>query len=287
MEEVKPKSFYEYGDYRQLLKDLFVENKLKNKKFSHRFLAKQAGFVAPNFIKLVMDGKSNLSEESIEKVGKAFKFNRDEMHFFKHLVLLNQAASSEERQIHAQEILRSKGYKKIHPLNEAQYNFYSNWYFVPVRELVGFPGFVEDPEWIANSITPAITAAQAMKALEELQKLGLLDRNPEGKLIQSNKNLATLDEVTSTYIAQWHREMMKKASESIDLFSREKRDISSVTLGMSKESINKVKELTQKFRKELVELVAGDASCDAVYQLNLHLFPLAEVSKKDGHDKKN
>jgi uncharacterized protein (TIGR02147 family) len=279
------KSIFEFDDYRELIKALFERNKLADKKFSYRYFAKRAGFVSHSFLQFVVDGKSDLSAESIEKFAKGFKMNREEAHFFKHLVLHNQAKTADEKQLHAREILRSRSYRRLHPLSNAQYNFYGHWYFVPIREIVNFPNFREDPEWIAKTIVPNITPEQARGALRDLLELGLLVRNGAGKLVQSNPLVSTADEVVSSAIAQWHKDMMKRAAESIDRFNRDERDISGVTIGVTKAKIGIIKERIQKFRKELVDVISGETACDAVYQLNLHFFSLADAKLGDGNEK--
>lgn len=183
--------------------------------------------------------------------------------------------------MHAREILQSRGFRKTHPLTEAQYNYYSSWYFVPIRELAGLAGFKEDPHWISKRVMPEITPLEAKKALETLIKLGLLERSVEGKLVQSNIVVATPDEVVSSFVAEYHREMAKKAGESIDRVQRDKREISSMTMGMSEGTAVKVKEMIQKFRQEVVDVVLRDQGADTVYQLNFHLFPLARMLGKE------
>ena len=203
--------------------------------------------------------------------------NKPESLFFKNLVLFNQAATGGERQKFAREILSSHKYKKIHPLSEAQFNYYSQWYFIPVRELVAMPSFREDPLWIAKQVIPKIGPEKAKKALEELYKLGLLVRNSEGKLTVVSSNISTSDEVASFSVAQFHKEMMKKAMESIDSINREKREISSLTMGVSEKTAKKIKERIQSFRKEIVNIVSQDEDINIVYQLNFQFFPVTEA----------
>jgi uncharacterized protein (TIGR02147 family) len=279
------RSIFEFDDYRELLKHLYAQSKLRNKNFSYRFFARMAGFASANFLKQVTDGKSKLSEKSIQKFIKGFKLNLEEGTFFRHLVFLNQSATASEREIHAREILRCRSYRKIHPLKETQYKYFSTWYYVSVRELVNFPDFRENPEWIARSIVPAISVEQAREALEVLLALGLLERNDEGRLVQSTKNLTSMDHVVSASLAHCHKELMKRASESIDRIPRDKRDISFVTFAMSEKNIQKIKSLIDAFRKDLLEAVAAEAPCDSVYQLNLQLFPTAQSGKR-GEDEK-
>lgn len=272
-------NIFHFDNYRELLKHLFAQRKTENKAFSYRYFSQKAGFASSNFLLKVMTDRSNLSEKSIRKFAKGFGLNEEESLFFKHLVLLNQAQNAEEKSFHAREILKLKSYREIHPLSEAQYQFFSNWYYMAVREAVNFPDFKEDAGWIAKTVVPAIKIEQAKSALSELQRLGLLSRNAEGKLVQTSQNLATSDEVASTSLSQCHKEMLKRASESIDNVPRAERDISFVTLGISKQNTKKIKELIHKFRLEVVELVSNDKTCDSVYQLNLQLFPIADQTK--------
>lgn len=284
-------SVFEYGDYRLYLKDAYNAMKSRDKKFSFRYFARVAGFKAHSFLRLVMQGKSNLSPDSIEKIAKAFKFNPEETRFFRNLVHLNQATNTEEKHHFAKAILKSQTYRRIHPLRESQYQYFACWYYSVVRELVGLPGFREDAHWIATHTVPHIKPEEATEALEHLLKLGLLQRDENGKLIQTDKVVSTPAEVSSAFIANWHREYLKKAAESIDTVPRERRDISAVSMSFSKENILIIKEMIANFRKEIVQVALQESNRDALYQLNIQFFPISDVSDlmatPDGDKKKD
>src|SRR3989338_9919808 len=93
MGNIKKPNIFEYDNYRSFLKDLYALLKQEKSAFSFRFFSRQAGFRSPNFLKLVMEGKRNLSPESIEKFAKGLKLNKNEADFFRRLVLLNQATT--------------------------------------------------------------------------------------------------------------------------------------------------------------------------------------------------
>ncbi len=260
---------------------------LKNLKaaFSYRFFSKQAGLKSPNFLKLVMDGARNLSPESIEKCSAVFKHNKEEAVYFRNLVLLNQSTTTEEKKFHTEQLLRSKQYRKAHPLSTQQHDYYSNWYLVPIREMVGSAHFVEDAAWIAKNLVPSITTAEAKKALETLETLGLVSRDKSGKLIQTDEFVSTGNEVTSSMVAQWHREMIQKGSEAIDRIPSDKREVSAVTIGLSEEGAAKVKKLIQEFRRELLVIANQETNIEGVYQVNFQLFGLTESLNKKEQDK--
>lgn len=274
------KSIFEYQDYRKYLRDMYTFQKAHDRKFSFRYFSKIAGFKACNVLKLVMDGKQNIASYSIEKFTKALKLNKEESLFFRNLVLFNQASDSGEKQVYAEALLKSRHFKKIYPIKESQFNFYRHWYFTAVRELVSLPEFREDADWVARRLTPAISAAEARKALDELLKLGLIERDEKGKLRQTDAHITTADEVSSAAVAEFTRQMLRLAAESIDRVNRSKRDISTQTFSASEETTVKIKARIQEFRKEIIDMIDRDNSIhNCIYQLNFQLFPLVETDE--------
>src|SRR3989338_10129624 len=126
-------NIFEFDNYRTYLKELYASLKTAKAPFSFRYFSKKAGFRSPNFLKLVMEGKRNISPESIEKFAQALDLNKEGAIFFRNLVLLNQATTVEERKFYAEQIIRSRFYRKVYPLKQAQFDYYSNWYFIPIR----------------------------------------------------------------------------------------------------------------------------------------------------------
>ncbi|MGZ3744195.1 MAG: TIGR02147 family protein [Pseudobdellovibrionaceae bacterium] len=271
------KRLYEYENYRDFLKDFYVHSKANDKKFSFRYFSRIAGFQSSSFLKQVMDGQRNLSEQGIEKFAKALKLNKDESLFFKNLVLLNQATIVDERHFYSREILRSRTFKKLNPIKESQLKYLSEWYFIPLREMVTLPYFREDPEWISKQLRPSISAEEVQKALDELLSIGLLLRDAQGRLIQGSKDIFVADQITSAFLAHGHREMIKKASESIDLIPSARREISAITINLSAESFKKIKEIIHNFRNDIRAEAAREEKPDAVYQVTLQVFPLVET----------
>jgi uncharacterized protein (TIGR02147 family) len=129
-----------------------------------------------------------------------------------------------------------------------------------------------------DALLPPITAAEAKGAVETLLKLGLAKRDADGKLLRSDDIVSTGDEVTQISVAQYHREMIQKGAESIDQIPAAERDISSVTLSIGTSGMAQVKELVQRFRKELLAIAQNEVETDQVVQLNFQLFPLARAA---------
>jgi uncharacterized protein (TIGR02147 family) len=269
---------FKYLDYRRFLKDYYREHKeKKGSAFSFRSFARLAGMSSPNFLKLVMDGKRNLGPDGIKGFAKALKLNKEEASYFENLVHFNQCSTDDERNEWYKRLSASKRYREIKEIEKDYFVYFSRWYYAAVRELVLLPEFKEDTDWIARKLSPPITVKEATTALELLQKLGFLKRE-KGRLVQAERNISTAREIISLAIANFHRQMIHRAVESIDRTRPERRDISSLTIALSKERFQEAKRRIQEFRRELNVLLSEDACPDSVYQINFQLFNLSEVA---------
>ena len=129
---------------------------------------------------------------------------------------------------------------------------------------------------------PNITPLQAERALETLIELGLLVKDAGGRLVQADALLSTGAETRGLHIAAFHRAMTQRAIESIDLVTAQDRDISSLTLCLSRGGLRAFKERIQRVRRELLELSALETEPEQVVQINFQLFPLSRSAKRGG-----
>ena len=271
---------FAYFGYRAFLRDAYVDLKQRQAGFSYRWFARRAGMTSPNFLKLVIDGKRNLSAASTERFATALELSSNETAFFRELVGFGQARTAAENNRHFERIGAYRQHRAVCALERHQFEYLSHWWYPAIRELVACQGFVDDPEWIAGRLVPAITAAQARQALDLLHALGFVDRDERGRLRQRTPLLSTGPEVRSLAVGNFHRQMMERAAASIDLVDRDLRDISGVTIALSPEAFQRVKQKIVELRAELLALSAGDDRPTRVVQVNFQLFPLAGTDEK-------
>lgn len=270
-------NIFEYEDFRKFLKDLYEERKRVQPSFSFRFFAREAGFASPNFLKLVMDGKRGISQQSITKFVKGLKLNQQEAEFFSNLVGFNLAKSSEEKSRSFEQMAKSRRYRKFKHLEKEQFEYLSHWYYAAVRELVTLKDFQEDPAWIANKLVPSIRPRQAAAALKLLLRLKLLERGENGELRQVDRVVSSGAEVKSVAAKSFHREMLHEAAEALDRFRASERDISAVMLAIPEGKIAELKAKVAQFRKELLASMEKEGEkADQLMELNIQLFPLTK-----------
>lgn len=278
---MKAPSVYDYLDYRAFLNDMFNHMKVVNEHFSYRFFSRKAGFASPNFLKLVISEQRNLTNDSVAKVAKGFGLTKKEREFFEDLVFMNQASNHEERNYYYKKMMSGKVDTQARRLEKASYNYFSKWYYLVIRELILFGDHVYTAEQIAGMCDPPITPKEAQKALDFLQELDLIYKDDTGRWAQKDKAVTTGPEVQSMIIANYHREMLKLAGESIERHRADQRDITALTLSINRSMIPDLKKRIAAFRKELLDIACNTEEIDQVVQVNFQLFPLAAEVKEE------
>lgn len=279
--EIERPIIFDYLDYRAFLKDMFNYKKQKNHHFSYRAFAGRAGFSSPNFLKLVVTGQRNLSNESIGKIAKGFGLKKQERDFFENMVFMNQASKHDEKNYYYTKMMSANGYLKSHKIDVSSYTYFSKWYYPAIREIAIFGNRKSTPKEMAKLLNPNITPREVENALNLLVELELLRKDKDGFWEQVDKVVSTGPEVKSLVISNYHKEMIKLGMEALERHPTDKRDISSVTLSVKKEKITEIKKRIIAFRKELLKFACEDDNSDQVIQINIQAFPLTKPDSKE------
>lgn len=275
-ENKEQRKIFEYLDYREFLQDYYRIRKEANSSFSLRAFSDKIGFKAKDFISRVMQGEKNLSEQSIQKVASGLRLGKRESEFFAALVLFNQAETAEERNSHyakMQEILKIVRFSESqHLMAHYQYQVYSDWRHLVVRSLIGMFGFSGDFKELGNRVHPKITPEQAKESVKLLESCGLISKKEDSSYELSQSAITTGNRTSKTALRGFHQKCLKLGADSIDRDQPSERNISGLTLGISKDGYERIVERINAFRKEIAFLAEEDQEADSAYQLEICFF---------------
>lgn len=267
------KSVFAYQDYRVFLQDYFDEMKSR-KLLSWRIFAKQAGFSSPSYLKLVCQGKTNLSNAGINQVAVALDLKSVELDYFKILVNFNQAKNAEEKQKYLNQMGNLAQSKKVKVLNEIMYAFFSSWLNPVIREMVPRVSSTR-PSEIARRFVSEVSAEEVKSTLQFLTKNNFLVKTPDGHYKQVERTLASQNrDITATVLRSFHRQMSELAVESLEKSSIDERHFSELFVDLSKEGYHKVLNEIIEFRRKIQDIATQDQELNRIYSLNMQLFPL-------------
>ena len=69
---------------------------------------------------------------------------------------------------------------------------------------------------------------------------------------------------------------MGLASEAIDRFKKEEREIATLSLSISEDMVLRIKSKLKTVRREILEMAELDENSERVYQINMQVFPLSK-----------
>lgn len=269
---------FEYSDYRKYLKDLLEDRKKVNRLFSHRAVLQRMGISSTGFLANVISGRKNLTPVQVQKLAQIMKMKAAEARYFECLVLFNQAKTLEEKNAQMRRLVANQKVE-TKTLAKKQLNLFSKWHYVVMRELLYFHRLKDDFRAAARMLIPSITTEEAERAVKELEELEMLGKDADGYYLQKDNAITTGNELRSVQVANFQMETMDLAKEAMERFALEERDISCMTMTLSKQSFDQVKSEILSFRRRLSAIAAADEHVDQVYQCNIQFFP---VTRKEG-----
>jgi uncharacterized protein (TIGR02147 family) len=266
---------YAFADYRRYLAAYYDYAKAEQYGFSFRVFSRRAKIRSSNYLRLVIDGERNLTRDMAGRFAEACELLGPAREFFCELVEYCQGKTALERSRIYERLSRYRPFREARRLESAQAEYHSHWYLPAIRELVRRTDFSNDPKWIARQLRPAISAAQAKRALALLCKLGLLEQGSDGRLVQTSEIITTGPGPLGHHIFNYHHMMLERAGEALDSLPREERDVSCLTLCVSQSKLVELKERVRNFRQELLRTAELDNSPERVVQINFQVFPLS------------
>lgn len=266
-------NIYNYDDYRAYLREYYLVAKQANKEFSYRFFAKIAR-VPPNYLKLIIDAKRNLTPSKTFQFAQTIGLSGNEAEFFRILVLFTQSKSLEEKNDYFQKLNTIRRTTCHTEIPEKTHEALSRWEYYAIREMVNLHEFKNDPKWISKRLKGMMKPKEVEAAIQTLLELHLLTRDDNGVLKQVDAILKTTDDTMDIAIQNFHRAIIDRAKKALDDAVTD-REFRSMTVALSHNTLVELKEKIKAFQRELLAyIVSCEKDPSEVYQLNIQLFSL-------------
>ncbi len=247
-------SVFAFSDYRTYLKAYFEAKKKIHPKYSASFFTRRAGLGANSrgYLKLVVEGRRNLSPATIRSFSEALGHKPQESLYFENLVLFNQAERPSDKKYYFERLVATLHEKTYSPLVllQQQHAYYSNWYYVVIRELVALDDFVEDYLWISHHLLGAVKKEEIRKAISDLLVLGLIERDSGGRLRQSKPLIKAPSHGFEHVLKGFHLQMLDRVKAALD-DERVPAEVLGLTLSCCEEDFSLLLEDLKKMRSEL------------------------------------
>ena len=263
----------EYMDYRRYIRDYYAERKAVG--FSWNAFAASAGLSSPVFLQYVCEGRKNLSEKTAARVAKAMGLVGYDVEFFGLLVAYGNAKDEPAKKKALERISAFAETHKVRVTGADEYEFFKSWKNSVVREIApALPGATHKQLSIASR--RRIPTTEVSEILDFLWQAGYLEQDDSGNYRQTNRSLCmgATDKAVKTEL---QRQMAELALDALEKEPAEKRNMTGLTLGVTRDKYAQIVAELADCRRRIVAIAASDDSTEEVYRLNMQLFPLTDI----------
>jgi uncharacterized protein (TIGR02147 family) len=265
----------DYLEYREFLRDWFIESKKENRFTSYRYLGQKTG-VDPAWLVRVFQKEGHLNEEALPAFIRLCSFDDRRAEYFRILYRFCKTkakASLSELYCRLMELREMEA----RVLTSPEFMYFGNWACTALRALVGISQDTSDLTVLANHLNPPISQKDAHNALEVLKQLKLIEPDGHGGWNITQQIVTTGGEVKSRAVRDFHRRTLELAQESLDRHSVAERDVSSIVFTVDEADIPEFKQRIEDFRRGLLQFAKRSENANRVYALNVSMFPLSDV----------
>lgn len=279
----------EYMDYRLFLADFYLAKKrltrMSIRPYSYAIFSAAADIKSPNYLKMIIEAKRNLSLDMVSKFAKACAFNKAQTDEFRLLVIFNQSEDPADRNYALKQLSEYRVEQKLKQgqLDRKVFEKVPNWIGWIIYALVDQEGVSFESAQLKDLLRGKASESEINDALENLIKSGELVRDIETQKIVKGKPTEAPEEIPAALVRKLQMQLMYLGLESLYQDTATEREFGSLTLSLTEKEFEDIKFKLRQLRKSLHKenaIARMNTKGERVYQLNLQLFPVSNISKK-------
>lgn len=267
-------SIFIYSEYREYIKDAINEKRGKNPRYSYRCAAERIG-TSSGTLSRIINGSRHLGTSLLPKMVLYLGLKRREAQYFTLLVNFELISDDSKKRQCYQDILRMRTERNI-LVPEDNHQFFEQWYYVALFELLRIVKDTSNPAAIGSMLMPPLSEAKTRKAIEVLKRIGYVRQESDDPNCTTEPFLTTGDSWESVAIHSFQVAMSNLAAKALDTVPKEDRDISTLTMALSKDAFKRIREVVKNARAEITAIERECSNPQRVYQINMQCFPLTQ-----------
>jgi uncharacterized protein (TIGR02147 family) len=278
-------SIYNFLSYREFLRAYYNERKKNDSFFSYRYMSYKLSIDHSLLVKILL-GKRHITTTTIPFFIKLCGLSKREGAYFETLVHYEKARSEKQSRMFFEKLLELKGHHASQ-VEKYRYEYFQKWYYSAIRSLLDCFDFRDDYKALAAKLNPPISVAEAKTAVQLLEKLNFIQKQPDGQYILTDNHVTagvtTGEKWEAFSIRDYQKQSIMLSAESVERDPKETRDISSVTMSVDKEAFDDVRQIISECRSAIIRRVdqIPEKAQDRIYQLNMQFIPLSKIEKSD------
>lgn len=284
----------DYMDYRKYLADWFAARKKATESdlrpYSYPVFSAAANIKSPNYLKMIIDGRRNLSDDMIGKFGRALGFNKEQIEEFRFLVHSSQATDPVDRNVSLKKLSELRVARKIRSgeIDRKTWEKIPNWVAWVIYAMVDQEGAKFDLAMLKKLLRGKASENEIEESLNGLLSSGELSRDEKtGEIVKAHHLIDSPEDIPVALIRKLQAQLMLLGLESLYQDAPQDREFGTLTMALTKSEFEEVRFKLRQLRKSVHKdnaIARGQSKGERVYQLNIQLFPV--TNRADGVEEK-
>ncbi len=280
----------DYMDYRQYLAGFFQYKRSQTassvRPYNYAAFSAGANIKSPNYLKMIIEGRRNLSEEMVLKFAKALGMNKEATEDFDLLVSYGQATDPAVRNMFLKKLSEHRVQVKLKSgeLDKKTWDKIPSWAAWVIYAMVDQEGITYDTKTLRELLRGKASEDEIEQALQSLFKSGELVRDPEGQGVKKAHTLINAaEDVPVALVRKLQSQLMYLGLESLYQDAATEREFGTLTMCLTRQEFEEIKFKLRQMRKQINKdnsIARASSKGEKVYQLNIQLFPVSNATNK-------
>jgi uncharacterized protein (TIGR02147 family) len=274
-----------YLDYRMYLADYYKFRRTISAKdirpYSYAVFSASADIKSPNYLKMIIEGKRNLSDDMITKFARAMALNKDLTEEFRLLVNFSQSSDPGERNMYMKALNEYRVAAKLKrgEIDKKAFEKIPNWITWILYAMIDQADVKFTAERIHELLRGKARFEDIEAAIAKLLESGEITIDANGVAKKSRTLMDSAEDVPVALVRKLQTELIYLGLESLFRDSPVDREFGTATLSLTKAEFEDLRFNLRKFRKDVQKNISTARSSgpgERVYQLNMQLFPVTD-----------
>lgn len=277
----------DYMNYRQFLADFYKFKRQSSRgslrAYNYAVFSAAANIKSPNYLKMIIEGKRNLSDDMIGKFGKALGFNKEQTEEFRLLVQFTQATDPADRNMFLKKLSEHRvGVKiKTGEIDRKSFEKVPNWVAWIIYAMVDQEGVSFDTANLKKALRGKASEDEIENALNSLLASGDLRKDEvTGELKKARSLTESPEDIPVALVRKLQSQLMYLGLESLYQDQPTDREFGTLTMSLTKAEFEEIKFKLRQMRKTINKdnsIARMKNKGERVYQLNIQLFPVTSA----------
>jgi uncharacterized protein (TIGR02147 family) len=287
---IKAPHVSDYTDYRLFLADFFDYKRKMTagdlRPYSYATFSAGANIKSPNYLKMIIEGRRNLSPEMVLKFAKALGMNKEQTEDFDLLVSYGQSSDPADRNMFLKKLSEHRVLEKLRTgeIDKKTWEKVPNWAAWVIYAMVDQEGVRYDIKTLKELLRGKASEDEIEQAMQSLFNSGELILDAETQEVKKARALIeSAEDVPVALVRKLQAQLMYLGLESLYQDSATEREFGTLTLSLTKQEFDDVKFKLRQIRKQINKdnsIARMGSKGERVYQLNIQLFPVTNSSAK-------